>query len=161
MSRFEEVLGQDPHRTHLKEIFNVLLKRLGAAIPDLGRDTAADATALSARRKPEAASKEEMDEGLPQPSGGRKEYRDDAGKVTKMIEWYGYKLHLVVDVKNEVVLSYEITDTKAGDGETLPSILSRRRRRTCPRIGSRLWPMTRWQTARTSTSCFPTRESRR
>jgi len=28
-----------------------------------------------------------------------------------------------VDVKHEVVLSYEITDTKAGDGETLPVIL--------------------------------------
>jgi hypothetical protein len=28
-----------------------------------------------------------------------------------------------VDVKNEVVLAYEITDTKAGDGETLPVLL--------------------------------------
>jgi hypothetical protein len=28
-----------------------------------------------------------------------------------------------VDVKHEVVLSYEITDTKAGDGETLPVVL--------------------------------------
>ena len=28
-----------------------------------------------------------------------------------------------MDVKHEVVLSYEITDTKAGDGETLPVIL--------------------------------------
>jgi hypothetical protein len=29
----------------------------------------------------------------------------------------------MVDVKNEVVLSYEITDTTAGDGETLPGPL--------------------------------------
>jgi hypothetical protein len=29
----------------------------------------------------------------------------------------------VVDVKHEVVLAYEITDTKAGDGETLPLVL--------------------------------------
>jgi Transposase DDE domain len=28
-----------------------------------------------------------------------------------------------VDVKHEVVLAYEITDTKAGDGETLPDVL--------------------------------------
>jgi hypothetical protein len=39
------------------------------------------------------------------------------------VEWFGFKLHLLVDVKHEVVLSYEITDTKAGDGETLPAIL--------------------------------------
>ena len=34
-----------------------------------------------------------------------------------------FKLHLLVDVKNEVVLSYEVTDTKAGDGATLPVLL--------------------------------------
>src|SRR5262249_18618298 len=43
LSRFEEVLGQEPHRTLLKEIFNVLIRRLGAAVPDLGRTTAGDA----------------------------------------------------------------------------------------------------------------------
>jgi hypothetical protein len=123
MSRFEDVLGQEPHRTLLKEVFNVLIQRLGVAVVDLGRDSAGDATALSARRKPEETAKEEIDEGLPQASGGRKEYKDDDGKVTKVVEWFGFKLHLIVDVKHEVVLSYEITDTKAGDGETLPVLL--------------------------------------
>jgi Transposase DDE domain/Transposase domain (DUF772) len=120
ISRFEEVLGQEPHRTLLKEIFNVLIGRLGIAVVELGRDTAGDATNLSARRKPEKAAQQEIKDGLPQASGGRKEYKDDEGRVTKVIEWFGFKLHLLVDVKNEVVLSYEITDTKAGDGETLP-----------------------------------------
>jgi hypothetical protein len=123
MSRFEDVLGQEPHRTHLKEIFNVLIQRLSVAVVDLGRDAAGDATALSARRKPEEAAKEEIDDGLPQASGGRKEYKDDVGNVTKVVEWFGFKLHLIVDVKHEVVISYEITDTKAGDGETLPVLL--------------------------------------
>jgi len=26
------------------------------------------------------------------------EYTDDEGKVTKVVEWFGYKLHLLVDV---------------------------------------------------------------
>jgi hypothetical protein len=123
ISRFEEVLGQQPHRTLLKEIFDVLIRRLGAAVPDLGRATAGDATGLSARRKEGEAAQEEIDEGLPQASGGRKEYHDAEGKVTKVVEWFGFKLHLLVDVRHEVVLSYEITDTRAGDGETLPVIL--------------------------------------
>jgi hypothetical protein len=123
ISRFEDVLGQEPHRTLLKEVFNVLIQRLGVAIADLGKDTAGDATALSARRKKDELSREEIDEGLPQASGGRKEYKDDQGVVTKVIEWFGFKLHLLVDVKHEVVLAYEITDTKAGDGETLPALL--------------------------------------
>src|SRR3954447_1802393 len=123
MSRFEDVLGQEPHRTHLKAIFNVLIERLGLAVTDLGRDTAGDATDLSARRKPEEAAQQEVEEGLPQASGGRKEYKDDDGRVTKVVEWFGSKLHLIVDVRNEVVLAYEVTDTKAGDGETLPAVL--------------------------------------
>jgi hypothetical protein len=123
ISRFEEVLGQEPHRSLLKDIFNVLIRRLGHAVADLGKDTAGDATGLSARRKDEEGAREEIAEGLPQAGGGRKEYKDDQGKVTKIVEWFGFKLHLLVDVKHEVVLSYEITDTKAGDGETLPVIL--------------------------------------
>jgi Transposase DDE domain/Transposase domain (DUF772) len=122
LSRFEEVLGQEPHRTFLKEVFNVLIQRLGLVVADLGQATAGDATDLSARRKPEEAAGQEMAEGLPQASGGRKEYKDDEGKVIKVVEWFGFKLHLVVDVKHEVVLAYEITDTKAGDGETLPVV---------------------------------------
>ena len=125
ISRFEEVLGQEPHRTLLKEIFDVLIRRLGAAVPELGKDTAGDSTGLSARPKEGEAAREEIDEGLPQASGGRKEYKDAEGKVTKVVEWFGFKLHLLVDVEHEVVLSYEITDTKAGDGETLPVILDR------------------------------------
>ena len=123
MSRFEEVLGQDPHRTLLKAVFNNLLVRLGVAIDDLGINTAGDATGLSARRKPQKAARHERDEGLPQASGGRKEYKDDTGTVTKVVEWFGFKLHLLVDVKHELALAYEITDTKAGDGETLPVLL--------------------------------------
>ena len=124
MSRFEDVLGQEPHRTYLKEVFDTLVRRLGVAVPDLGCNTAGDATGLAARRKSnEAASAAEVEDGLPQASGGRKEYHDDEGKVTKVVEWFGFKLHLIVDVKHEVALSYEITDTKAGDGETLPVIL--------------------------------------
>jgi hypothetical protein len=124
ISRFEEVLGLEPHRTFLKEIFHVLIQRLGVVVADLGKATAGDATDLSARRKPEKAAQEEINEGLPQASGGRKEYKDDEGKVIKVVEWFGFKLHLVVDVKHEVVLAYEITDTKAGDGETLPVVLA-------------------------------------
>lgn len=124
LSRFQEVLGQEPHATHLKAIFNDLVQKLGSVVPDLGRDTAGDATALNARRKAAAAAEAEVAAGLPQASGGRKEYKDDAGNVTEVVEWFGFKLHLLVDVKHEVALSYEITDTKAGDGETLPTILT-------------------------------------
>ena len=123
MSRFEETLGQEPHRSHLKAIFETLVARLGAAVPDLGRDTAGDATALSARRS-RSKKAEAAEADLPQAGGGRKEYTDDAGQVTKVVEWFGFKLHLLVDVKHEVALSYEITAANTGDGETLPTLVA-------------------------------------
>jgi hypothetical protein len=43
--------------------------------------------------------------------------------VSHVVEWFGYKLHLIVDSKHEVSLAYRITSTKEGDGETLPEVL--------------------------------------
>jgi hypothetical protein len=125
VSRFLDVLGQEPHLSALRQVFDALALPLGQAVPDLGRHTAGDATALNARAKtaPKAVA-EEIAQGLPQPSGGRKEYKDDAGHVTKVVEWFGYKLHLLVDVKHEVSLAYHITDTKAGDNERVPALVA-------------------------------------
>ena len=124
LSRFLDALGREPHRSRLHGMFDAMIERLGDAVPDLGRDTAGDATSLNARRKKDQRAGAEAGEGLPQASGGRKEYTDDDGNVTKVVEWFGFKLHLLVDVKHEVALAYQITDTKAGDGETLPDLLA-------------------------------------
>ena len=124
LSRFLEALGHEPHHKHLRAVFDALARRLGQAVPELGRHTAGDATALSGRAKadPKAVAAEAA-QGLPQPSGGRKEYKDDDGKVTRVVEWFGYKLHLLVDVKHEVALAYHVTDTKAGDNERVGALV--------------------------------------
>lgn len=125
LSRFLDALGHSAQLPLLHGVFNQLIARLGSVVPDLGRDTAGDATALNARRRRATSQRlAKQDDDLPQATGGRKEYTDDAGKVTKVVEWFGFKLHLLVDVKHELALAYHITDTKAGDGETLPTILA-------------------------------------
>jgi Transposase DDE domain/Transposase domain (DUF772) len=128
MSRFLATLGEEPHLGHLRRIFDTQVGRLGAVIGDFGADTAGDSTGLSGRaavsQKLRAA---EVEQGLPQPSGGRKEYKDDDGNVTKVVEWFGYKLHLLVDVKHEVALAYHITDTKAGDNERIAELVGQAR----------------------------------
>jgi hypothetical protein len=124
LSRFLEVLGQEPHRTHLREMFEAMVRRLGQVVPDLGRNTAGDSTALHARAKGDAkAVAAETAEGLFQPTAGRKEYTDDDGKVTHLVEWFGYKLHLLVDAKHEVALAYQTTAANASDGRTLPALV--------------------------------------
>lgn len=125
LSRFLATLGQEPHLTHLRAVFDVLAQRLGLAVPDLGQHTAGDSTGLAGRAAASEPLRTAEDaQGLPQPSGGRKEYKDDEGKVTKVVEWFGYKLHLLVDVKHEVTLAYRITDTKAGDNELIPDLVA-------------------------------------
>jgi hypothetical protein len=88
LSRFLDLLGQPAHLQALRGIFDALVKDLGGVVPDLGRHTAGDSTALAARPKksPEAVAAE-VQERLPQPTGGRKEYHDDDGKVVKAYEW--------------------------------------------------------------------------
>jgi hypothetical protein len=125
MSRFMATLGEEPHLSLLREIFDLLAQRLGGAVPDLGKDTAGDSTGLAGRvAESETLQQQEVKQGLPQPSGGRKEYKDDDGNITKVVEWFGYKLHLLVDVKHEVALAYHITDTKAGDNELIAALLA-------------------------------------
>jgi hypothetical protein len=189
LSRFLEVLGQEPHRSHLGEVFNVMAQRLGMAVPDLGESTAGDSTWLNARRtrsdakkykehieqkkaadaekessgspatngsadgkqgshgtaparQPAAsegakatkgqtdsssrkrAPKIELDKyGLPQPAGGRKEYTNEDGQVSRVVEWFGFKLHLLVDTRHEVSLAYRVSSTKAGDNDELPPLV--------------------------------------
>ena len=123
ISRFLDSLGREPHCSELRRIFDAMVERLGAVVPDLGRDAAGDSTALHARRKGEKTAKAEIAEGLPQPSGGKKEYLDEEGKVTKIVEWFGYKLHLLVDAKHEVVLAYDVTTANAADCKSLPALV--------------------------------------
>src|SRR5262249_56595058 len=95
LSLFLEVLGQKPHQTALRALFDALATRLGQAVPDLGRHTAGDATALNARPKRNAkAALKECRQGLPQPSGGKKEDTGEEGKGVKEGEWVRYKRHL-------------------------------------------------------------------
>lgn len=67
---------------------------------------------------------------LPQPAGGRKEYKDESGKVVKTYEWFGYKFHLLVDVKHEVIIAWRITSAAgegSGDSSVLPLLLEEAR----------------------------------
>ncbi len=125
VSRFLSVLGDGPHRSILREMFDEMVRRLGEEVKDLGRETAGDSTGLSARRtRSKADRSDETGDGLPQPSGGRKEYTDEQGLVTRVVEWFGYKLHIIVDKRHEVALAYDVTSTTTGDNEALPDMVT-------------------------------------
>jgi hypothetical protein len=122
LTRFLDVLGKSPHRELLHQVFDGMAQSLAAVVKDLGRRTAGDSSGLSCRRQARPNR-----EGLPEPAGGRKEYTDEQGMVTKIHEWFGYKFHLLVDVKHEVALAYRISSTQRGDNEELPALVRQAR----------------------------------
>jgi len=122
MSRFQDVLGRQPHLSLLHEIFDNMVKQLAEEVQDLGHHTAGDATNLLARRLRSKTKK--INSNLPQPTGGRKEYTDEKGEVVKVVEWFGYKLHLLVDTHHEVSMAYRISSANVGDNELLPCLVT-------------------------------------
>jgi len=120
ISRFLEVLGREPHRGLLREMLGTIVRRMGGAIGDLGRDLAGDATGLSARV---SRTVDGETDGLSEPSGGRKEYTDESGQVVRAVEWFGYKLHLLVDRKHEVALAYQVTAPGVADAAMIPALV--------------------------------------
>jgi len=115
MSRFLAVLGREPFRTLLREIFDQQVQRLARAVPDLGRHTAGDATHLRARPR-RARRKDPL---TPGPDGGTQTYYTEQGQIDHVFSWFGYKLHLICDTRHEVALAYRITPASRPDNETL------------------------------------------
>ena len=121
LSRFLDVLGRPQHLLLMREAFDGLVQNLGRLIADLGRRAAGDSTGLSGRQSRSAAGR---DSEVPGPSKAQKEYFDDEGQVTKVVEWFGYKLHLLVDAKHEVALAYQTTSANVGDNEFIPALIA-------------------------------------
>ena len=118
MSRFLALLGKETYRTMLAGVFDAMVRRLGGAVPDLGRHASGDSTHLSARKGRSRGGRGEM-----QPDGGHKEYTDKEGRCVKVLEWFGYKLHLLCDTRHEVALSYRVTPASTHDSQPLPELV--------------------------------------
>lgn len=122
MSRFLSLLGTEPYRTMVTTIFDRLVRRLGEAVPDLGRHVSGDSTHLSARRGRSSANRGEM-----QPDGGHKEYTDKEGVCVRAFEWFGYKLHVVCDTRHEVALAFSVTPAATHDSQPLDGLIAKTR----------------------------------
>ena len=118
MTRFMEVLGTKPHLDLLHQVFDRMVKPLAMVVGDLGSHSAGDSSGLSCR-----CEAHKNRDGLPEPAGGRKEYTDEQGNVVRVLEWFGYKFHLLVDVQHELALAYRITSTTRGDNEELEALV--------------------------------------
>jgi hypothetical protein len=111
-------------------IFDDLVERLRAELPDFGRVLAVDGKALRTHARPR-----KKDAPVP-PADGRRDTDADFGKKTrrgrhpdgtaweKVTKWFGYKLHLVVDAVYEMPVAYEVAKASAGEAPEAHELLS-------------------------------------
>ena len=122
VSRFEVVLGSPPYVDMMHEIFDSMVQALAVAVPDLGQSVSGDSSSLSCHA---AASPNKH--GLPEPDGGKKEYTDEKGNIVRVLKWFGYKFHMLVDTRHEVALSYRVSSATRHDSQELPAMLTQAR----------------------------------
>lgn len=129
MSRFLSVLGRAEHGVLMTAMFEEMSRSLAELVPDLGRHLAGDSAGLTAR--PSLRADDGDSAGLPLAAGGRKEYTDADQKVVRVCEWFGYKFHLLVDIKHEVIMAAKITSAAgegSGDVSVLPALVEQAKR---------------------------------
>lgn len=102
----------------IDEIFNELVEMLRQLLPDFGKHIAIDSKAINSLAK--HANKNEKTDGRRERDAdyGVKRYkgvREDGTAWEKVVSWFGYKLHLMVDAFYELPVAFEVTKASASD----------------------------------------------
>lgn len=100
-------------------MFDGLIEELKNYLPDLGKHLSIDSKAIESYAKGKKDSQESSDR---QADWGRKTYkgkRKDGSLWEKVISWFGYKLHLLVDTTYELPVGYRITKASRPDIEEM------------------------------------------
>jgi hypothetical protein len=117
------------HRDELTGVFHALVFELQKLLPNLGVSMAVDSKAIQSAGKPvkdedkqqERDARRDLDADW-----GCKTYkgkRADGSSWEKVIKWFGYKLHLLVDATYELPLAFSLTKASSGDSpELLPLV---------------------------------------
>ncbi len=107
----------------IDKIFLRLVEEISALLPDFGRVLAMDSKAINSLAR---GRKRNKDDKIQKTDGrrdtdadfGKKEYRGHQENGTlwrKVVSWFGYKLHLVVDTVYELPVNFSVTKASASD----------------------------------------------
>jgi hypothetical protein len=117
------------YRKHLVKIFHTLIGELKKALPDLGAKLSVDSKGIRSHGRPvrhEENRKEPDRRRDTDADWGTKTYkgtRSDGTAWNKVVRWFGYKLHLLVDSVYELPLAFKLTVASAGDSPELLKLL--------------------------------------
>jgi len=102
----------------IEKMFNQLVREISKILPDYGKDLAIDSKAIESLAKHENKNKEPDGRRDTEADWGKKEYRgqrQDGTMWEKIVKWFGYKLHLIVDSNYELPVAYSVTTASQSD----------------------------------------------
>ena len=105
------------HQALIDGLLDQILDQLAELLPDLGRNLGLDGKAVGAWSKQD-----------PEASEGYKNYEgeDQTGQPFEQIKrWFGYKLHLLIDVDYELPLGFELSGAKEHESPYLMPLIER------------------------------------
>ncbi len=128
-SRFLKTLFR--HQPEIDAMFAELVNKLREILPDFGVTLAIDSKAIASHAAPH-----KMSDVRPQEDGrrdldadfGAKTYRgtsEDGTAWEKTKTWFGFKIHLLVDAKYELPVSYTITKASTHDAPEAHNLLDK------------------------------------
>ncbi len=115
-SRFFKILFA--HEAMVNDIFDNLVKQLKEILPDFGKRLAIDSKSISSFAKHKNKNQEPDGRRDTDADYGKKRYTgiDKEGKAwEKVISWFGYKLHLIVDAAYELPVLFSVSKASVPD----------------------------------------------
>jgi len=104
-------------KSEIDVLFDTLVDTLKGLLPDLGVSVAVDSKGVSSAGRP---TKEAQEDGRRDRDAdwGKKTYRgqrEDGSLWEKVVKWFGYKIHLMVDTTYEMPIGYRVTRASESD----------------------------------------------
>jgi len=108
-------------KSEIDAMFDTLVETLKGLLPELGFSVAVDSKGVSSAGRP---TKETEEDGRRDTDAdwGKKTYRgqrEDGTLWEKVVKWFGYKIHLIVDTTYEMPIGYRVTRASESDTKQL------------------------------------------
>ncbi len=107
------------HEENISNIFDTLVSELTKLLPDFGKHLACDSKAIDSLANPHKYDNLEEDGRRDiDADWSKKVYRGqrkDGSNWEKIVKWFGYKLHLVVDAEYELPVAFDLDKASSSD----------------------------------------------
>lgn len=106
------------HEEEIEIMFQILVSQICEVLPDFGKSLAIDGKAISSFANGKNKNDKEDGRRDTDANYGKKVYkgkREDGSVWQKVVKWFGYKIHLIVDASYELPVAYSVTKASVPD----------------------------------------------